>query len=92
MSTPALVFSVCIIAIAATVVLWPLVRAIARRIEGKTREDPGLKEEIEDLRHRVHDLDAMQMRLAELEERLDFAERLLTQRREPAALPPEGQR
>lgn len=71
---------------AAAVVLYPLFRAIGRRIEGRTA-DPALQREVEELRDRVRDLEAGQGRYAELEERLDFAERLLAQRREVEQLP-----
>ena len=60
------------------VVLFPLVRAFARRLEGRGAggADPVLLERIGDLEHR----------LAEAEERIDFNERMLSQR-EPVALP-----
>lgn len=64
----------------AVMIFWPLMRAIARRIEGKIKADPALLEEIDQLRSRVGDLEAMQHRMAELEERVDFAERLLAQK------------
>lgn len=71
---------------AAAVVLYPLFSAIGRRIEGRTA-DPALQREVEELRERVRDLEAGQGRYVELEERLDFAERLLAQRREVEQLP-----
>lgn len=72
-----------------TIVLWPLVRAIARRIEGRGgKETAHLQDEIDQLRERVAELEATQTSMAELEERLDFAERLLTRSRESAGLPP----
>jgi Tfp pilus assembly protein PilO len=71
---------------AAAAVLYPLFRALGRRIEGRTA-DPALQHEVEELRERVRDLEAGQSRYAELEERLDFAERLLAQRREVEQLP-----
>lgn len=40
-----------------------------------------------DLEQRVSDLEAMQQRMFELEERVDFAERLLSQQRQPERLP-----
>ena len=43
--------------------------------------------ELAQLRHRVADLEAMQPRMAELEERVDFSERLLSQQREGNRLP-----
>ena len=71
----------------ATIILWPLMRAIARRIEGRGRESAALREEIDHLRARLAEVDAVQSRLGELEERLDFAERMLAQRSEPDRLP-----
>ena len=68
-------------------VFWPLMRAIARRIEGKGRTDPALLEELDHLRLRVGDLEALQSRMGELEERVDFAERLLARKGEPRELP-----
>ncbi len=68
------------------VLLWPLVRALARRIEG--RGDEGLQRQVDELEHRVAELSQRESRVAELEERLDFAERLLAQRSEPVPLPP----
>lgn len=62
--------------IAATVILWPVMRALARRLEGKTA-DPALRDEMERLQHRLEEVGTLQARVAELEERLDFAERLL---------------
>ena len=71
--------------IVAGIVLWPLMRAIGRRIErGAATVDPA---EVEELRQRVHELEERQARMFELEERLDFAERLLAERsREEARL------
>jgi Tfp pilus assembly protein PilN len=69
-----------------TIVLWPLMRALARRIEGRQVANPALQGEIEQLRARVADVEVLQHRVAELEERVDFAERLLAQKREPERL------
>ena len=82
---PPPVFVMVVFAIIAggVIVLWPLVRAIARRIEGRT-EDPALRRELEELRMRVGEIEGEQARFAELEERLDFAERLLAQARTEA--------
>ena len=77
---------------ASAFVLWPLFRAVARRIEGRGVGDTAhLREELMDLRERVHLLEGTQARVLELEERLDFAERLLTERSAPARIrEPEG--
>ena len=57
----------------------PVGAALADRIRGghAAAEDPALVGEVDQLRHRV----------AEVEERLDFAERLLAQAREADQLP-----
>jgi hypothetical protein len=41
---------------------------------------------MEQMQHRLADVDTLQMRVGELEERLDFAERLLAKAREPDRL------
>ncbi len=71
-----------------TIILWPIVRAIARRLEGRTapHADPALREEVTQLHARLGEVEVLQARLAELEERVDFAERLLAQNREPGRL------
>jgi hypothetical protein len=53
----------------------PVGRALAERIRGQSQpaHDPELLAEVDALRHEV----------AELHERVDFAERLLAQRQEP---------
>jgi hypothetical protein len=59
----------------------PVRKAMLRKIEGSGQvHDPALEGEVEDLR----------ARLGELEERLDFAERLLARQRDAAELPPGG--
>ena len=68
---------------ACALVLFPLFRAIARRIEGKAA-DAELRAELEELRNRVQELESSQLHVAELEERVDFAERLLSQQQRSA--------
>jgi hypothetical protein len=63
--------------------LGPLGAALARRIGGPD-DDEG--RELDELRDRIHALEAQQDRVAEVESRLDFAERVLAQ--QPSALPP----
>lgn len=70
----------------AALVLFPIARAIARRLEGRGVSQE-LLQQVEELRDRVRDLEASQHRVAELEERLDFTERLLSQRRDVEQLP-----
>lgn len=70
-----------------------LISAFARRLEGRRSPDVELlAHELEELRMRVDDGEAMRARVAELEERLDFAERLLAQERDRARLPSGGER
>jgi Tfp pilus assembly protein PilO len=71
--------------VAATIILWPLARALARRLEGKGTGDATLKAEVEHLHQRLGEVDALQGRLAELEERLDFTERMLARAPEAPA-------
>jgi hypothetical protein len=65
--------------------IWPLIRAIARRIEGGTAR-AEIQAELEGLRERVRQLEEMQPRMLELEERVDFAERIVAKGREPDRL------
>lgn len=57
----------------------PVGKALAERIRGSSpqAQDPQL----------LADVDALRQEVAELHERVDFAERLLAQRREENALP-----
>ena len=76
--------------LAGVIVLWPLVRAWSRRIEGRVQPGQASLEEVEQLRQRLAQLEELPHRIAELEERADFAERLLTQSREAERLPGRG--
>ena len=60
--------------------LYPIARAYARRVEGSA-PTAGLREELADLSARLDALQNGQERIAELEGRLDFAERVLAQPR-----------
>ena len=86
MDGPAMVMIAFLVMAACTIVLWPLVRALARRLEGRGSVDAALRSDVEQMQHRLAELEALQTRVGELEERLDFAERLLAQSREPDRL------
>jgi Tfp pilus assembly protein PilO len=75
----------------AAAVLYPVARAYARRLEGKTGE-PELKEQLADVTARLEALQHEQARIGELEERLDFTERLLARQHEAARLPERSDR
>lgn len=66
----------------------PIGKAIGRLIEGR-RRDGGSDTVASDLQARVEqlELESERMRMAELEERLDFAERMLTNIEPSAPLP-----
>lgn len=73
---------------ACAVILTPIMRALGRRLEGRPSVDPVVRDELDRLRARLEELEQTQHRLLELEERVDFAERLLTaQRRDAERLP-----
>lgn len=86
---PGAIVTIVIAALAAaTLIFLPLIRALARRLEGKsTHQNTALQAEVEDLRARVHELEGGQARMLELEERLDFTERIIAQKQEPLRLP-----
>jgi hypothetical protein len=84
---PPMVLLIVIAALTASVViLWPIMRAFGRRLEGKAGGDPALRSDVDHLHVRLGEIDALQTRVAELEERVDFTERLLAQSREPDRL------
>lgn len=64
---------------AAVIILWPIMRAFGRRLEGKAAVDPVLRGDVEQLQMRLAEVDTLHARVTELEERVDFAERLLAQ-------------
>jgi hypothetical protein len=77
--------AIMMLGIGGTIVLrGPLGRAIARRIEGVAAPEV-------DVEPVLQELDDVRARMLELEERMDFTERLLAREREPAALPPGGE-
>jgi hypothetical protein len=89
------VSAIFLVSFAAVLILrGPLGKAWARRIEGTSAHlDGKVLPEVDQLQTRVTDLEQQVDRLHELEERLDFAERLLAQSREAAQLPnPETRR
>jgi Tfp pilus assembly protein PilO len=84
---PGSVLLIIIAALTATVIiLWPIMRAFARRLEGKGSGDLALRSDVDQLHAQLGEIDALQARVAELEERVDFTERLLAQNREPDRL------
>jgi uncharacterized protein involved in exopolysaccharide biosynthesis len=64
---------------AMTIILWPIMRAFGRRLEGRGNADSALRAEVEQLHSRLAEMDSLHARVLELEERVDFTERLLAQ-------------
>lgn len=89
---PVLVMIVALSLLAATIILWPVMRALGRRLEARGGGDPALRAELEQLQQRLGEVDHLQQRVAELEERIDFTERMLARAQTPAALPADTQR
>ncbi|HZM27263.1 MAG TPA: hypothetical protein VFB89_07890 [Gemmatimonadales bacterium] len=65
------------------IIQGPLGQALARRIQGRTG-DADLQNEVADLKDQI---DGVRRQLEETQERLDFAERLLSQRPTTARIP-----
>lgn len=79
--------------LAASTVLLGLRRHLALRRRAKFPETTGevAALRVEELESRVAELEQGQMRMQELEERLDFAERLLARRADAVLSPPRGE-
>lgn len=73
-----------IIALAAVKIFGPLTQAYARRMGGGPRDQDALAERIDNL---TQELEQVRGQLSETQERLDFAERLLSQGRPASQLP-----
>lgn len=68
----------------------PIGRAIARRIGGHVEEDrqvAALRDEVEQLRGELDDVHRRLAEVDDLQSRLDFAERVLAQVKDKAAIP-----
>jgi hypothetical protein len=87
LSPGGIVMMVLLVTAAVTIVFWPIARALARRLEGRPGLTPALQQDLEEMHHRLADVDGLQQRVSELEERLDFAERLLARGESQATLP-----
>ena len=71
------ILAVVLAVVVVKLVRGPLGQALADRVRGSAPPDPGVLEELE----------AVKGRLAEVEERLDFAERLLAKSEQAERLP-----
>src|SRR2546423_12153508 len=60
----------------------------ADRLRGRRGSKRGVAEALEEVEARLGELDDLRKRLGEVEERLDFAERLLTKQRQAERIAP----
>ena len=74
-----------VLTVVAIKVLAPMARAMARRLEGKIT--PELKIEMDQMRDQLAEVDELRGRVLELEERVEFAERMLIQSGDPNLMP-----
>jgi hypothetical protein len=87
----ALVLTWLIIATSVVLILrGPLGKALARRLEGKQVDSAETTEVLEELHQQAAENEVIAGRVAELEERVDFAERLLARSQEAASRLPAG--
>lgn len=63
-----------------------LIQVLVKRLGGTSLPQDQLRTELDDLRARIEEGEQARDRIAELEERLEFAERLLAQQREAGKL------
>ncbi len=87
-ATPAEGVLIAIMALGALTVtyklLHPIMQGLGRRLGGTPGDtDPRLRDEMEEMRARLQVLEEERHRVLELEDRLDFTERMLLQQREP---------
>jgi len=86
MSPPEFIMAMSLIGSGVALVFFfavPVRKALLRKIEGAPPSQDS---------HLLEEVDVLRERMGELEERLDFTERLLAQQRETAGLPPGGGR
>lgn len=82
------VFALMAVVAGLLIITYPLVRALADRIRPRGVE-PGVKEELQLLREDLlTELQQARREIADLGERMDFAERLLARQRDPGRLAP----
>lgn len=84
---PMVVMIVVAVSIAAILILrGPVGKAFARRLESGTARDAGLERRLEEMEARLLAAEQGQARLEELEERVDFTERVLARDKPKASL------
>ena len=84
-----LALTVVAITTAVLFLVRPLFKALARRVEAGAAS-PALQGEVDLLRQQMTELEPLRDRVHELEERLEFTERLLTRQKDQEILPRQG--
>jgi Tfp pilus assembly protein PilO len=85
-----IILAIVMLSIVVIKVLGPIARAWARKLEGKAAL-PELQAEVDQLHERIAEVEPLRQRVLELEERIEFAERLLAQRKDQDLLSRGGQ-
>ena len=68
-------------------ILKPVIEGLGRRVAGTgSAQVAALEAEVQELHQRLADVDGVAQRLVEIEDRLDFAERLIAQQRPAGSL------
>ena len=81
MPPDAIAFLFTLTIVGATVLLFPLVRALSERIRGGKNIDAGVREELQVLREDLlAELQQARREIGDLGERVDFTERLLAKK------------
>ena len=69
-------------------ILKPVIEGLGRRLAGiGSAQVAALEAEVQELQQRLTDVDGVAHRLTEVEDRLDFTERLLARQRSAGSLP-----
>ena len=69
-------------------ILKPVIEGLGRRLAGTgSAQVAALEAEVQELQQRLAEVDGVTHRLTEVEDRLDFTERLLAQHRSAGSLP-----
>ena len=72
----------------ASFLVWGIRRQVSLKRMARDEVSEGSSERVADLEDRIRDLDSLQSRMMELEERVDFAERLLVRENQHPGIGP----
>ncbi len=75
--------------VVSSIILFPLVRALARRLEGRAL-NRSAQADLDQVHDRLAELEGLENRMLELENRVEFSERLLARQSGGVQQPVEG--